>query len=83
MYKVYTVKKDEYMEQYTQTIGKNVYTVREEFGYLVVRKKNSLSVFYCILVWRKLWNYIEWRGILFTLFRITNRNLRSIPVIQK
>lgn len=45
MYIVHTVKKDEYMEQYTQTIGKNMYTVREEFGYLIVRKKNSLSVF--------------------------------------
>ena len=38
------------MEQYTQMIGKNVYTVRGKFGYLVVRKENSLSVFYCILV---------------------------------
>ena len=45
MYIVHTVKKDEYMEQYTQTIGKNVYTVGVNFGYLVVRKKNSLSVF--------------------------------------
>ena len=42
---MHTVKKDEYMEQYTQTIGKNVYTVGVNFGYLVVRKKNSLSVF--------------------------------------
>ena len=75
MYIVYTVKKDEYMEHYTQTIGKNVYIVRAKIGYLIVRKKNSLSVFYCILVWRKLWNYIEWRGILFMLLRITNRNL--------
>lgn len=45
MYIVNTVKKDGYMERYTQTIGKNVYTVRGKFGYLVVRKKNSLSVF--------------------------------------
>lgn len=30
MYIVYTVKKDEYMEQYTQMIGKNVYTVNRE-----------------------------------------------------
>ena len=44
---MHTVKKDGYMEQYTQTIGKNVYTVRGKIGYLVVRKKNSLSVFYC------------------------------------
>lgn len=74
MYIVHTVKKDEYMEQYTQTIGKNVYTVRGKIGYLIVRK-NSLSVFYCIIVWRKLWNYIEWRGILFMLLRTTNRKL--------
>ena len=45
MYIVHTVKKDGYMEQYTQAIGKNMYTVRRKFGYLVVRKKNSLSVF--------------------------------------
>ncbi len=45
MYIVHTVKKDEYMEQYTQMIGKNVYTVRGKIGYLIVRKKNSLSVF--------------------------------------
>ena len=44
MYIVHTVKKDEYMEQYTQTIGKNVYTVRGKIGYLIA-KKNSLSVF--------------------------------------
>ena len=42
---MYTVKKDGYMEQYTQTIGKNVYTVRGKFGYLIVRGKDSLSVF--------------------------------------
>lgn len=42
---MHTVKKDGYMEQYTQTIGKNVYTVRGKFGYLVVRGKDSLSVF--------------------------------------
>lgn len=45
MYIVHTVKKDEYMEQYTQTIGKNVYAVRGKFGYLIVRKEDSLSVF--------------------------------------
>lgn len=45
MYIVHTVKKDGYMEQYTQTIEKNVYTVRGKFGYLIVRKENSLSVF--------------------------------------
>ncbi len=45
MYIVHTVKKDEYLKQYTQTIGKNVYRVREEFGYLIVGQKNSLSVF--------------------------------------
>ena len=72
MYIVYTVKKDEYMEQYKQMIGKNVYTVRGKIGYLVVRKEISLSVFYFILVWRKLWNYIEWRGILFVLIRTIN-----------
>ena len=44
---MHTVKKDEYMEQYTQMIGKNVYIVRRKIGYLVVRKKNSLSVFLC------------------------------------
>lgn len=66
------VKKDGYMERYTQMIGKNVYTVRGKIGYLIVRKKDSLSVFYCILVWRKLWNYIEWCGILFMLLRTTN-----------
>ncbi len=43
---MYTVKKDEYMEQYTQMIGKNVYTVREKFGYLIVRNGNSLSDFF-------------------------------------
>jgi len=42
---VHTVKKDEYMERYTQMIGKNVYTVRGKFGYLIVRGKDSLSVF--------------------------------------
>lgn len=42
---VYTVKKDEYMEQYTQTIRKNVYIVREKIEYLMVRRKNSLSGF--------------------------------------
>lgn len=42
---MHTVKKDEYMEQYTQMIGKNVYTVRGKFGYLIVREKKSLSVF--------------------------------------
>lgn len=42
---MHTVKKDEYMEQYTQTIGKNVYTVRGKFGYLIVRKEDLLSVF--------------------------------------
>ena len=46
VYIVYTVKKDEYMEQYTQMIGKNVYTVREKFGYLIVRNGNSLSDFF-------------------------------------
>ena len=46
MYIVHTVKKDEYMEQYTQMIGKNVYTVREKFGYLIVRNGNSLSDFF-------------------------------------
>lgn len=45
VYIVHTVKKDEYMEQYTQTIGKNVYTVRGKFGYLIVRKEDLLSVF--------------------------------------
>ena len=45
MYIVHTVKKDEYMEQYTQMIGRNVYTVRGKFGYLIVRNGNSLSVF--------------------------------------
>lgn len=45
MYIVHTVKKDEYMKQYTQMIGKNVYTVRGKIGYLVVRKEDSLSVF--------------------------------------
>lgn len=45
MYIVHTVKKDGYMEQYTQMIGKNVYTVRGKFGYLIVRKEDSLSVF--------------------------------------
>ncbi len=42
---MHTVKKDGYMEQYTQTIGKNVYAVRGKIGYLVVGKENSLSVF--------------------------------------
>ena len=65
------------MEQYTQTIRKNVYTVRGKIGYLVVRKKNSLSVFYCISVWGKLWNYIEWHGILFMLLRTANDNLKG------
>lgn len=45
MYIVHTVKKDEYMEQYTQMIGKNVYTVRGKVEKLIVREKNSLSVF--------------------------------------
>lgn len=45
MYIVHTVKKDGYMERYTQMIGKNVYTVRGKFGYLIVRKEDSLSVF--------------------------------------
>ncbi len=45
MYIVHTVKKDGYMEQYTQTIGKNVYTVRGKIGYLIVRQEDSLSVF--------------------------------------
>lgn len=45
MYIVHTVKKYGYMEQYTQMIGKNVYTVRGKLGYLIVRKKDSLSVF--------------------------------------
>ena len=72
---MHTVEKDEYMEQYTQMIGKNVYTVRGKIGYLVVRKKNSLSVFYCIFVWRKLWNYMEWHGILFMLLRTANREI--------
>ena len=47
MYIVHTVKKDGYMERYTQMIGKNVYTVSGKIGYLVVRKEDSLSVFYC------------------------------------
>ena len=34
------------MEQYTQMIGKNVYTVREKFGQLIVRNGNSLSDFF-------------------------------------
>ena len=42
---MHTVKKDGYMEQYTQTIRKNVYTVREKIGYLIVSNGNSLSVF--------------------------------------
>lgn len=42
---MHTVKKYGYMEQYTQMIGKNVYTVRGKLGYLIVRKKDSLSVF--------------------------------------
>lgn len=46
---MHTVKKDEYMEQYTQMIGKNVYTVRGKIGYLIVGKKNSLSVFFVSL----------------------------------
>lgn len=33
------------MEQYTQMIGKNVYTLRGKYGYLVVGKEKSLSVF--------------------------------------
>lgn len=45
MYIVHTVKKDGYMEQYTQMIGKNVYTLRGKYGYLVVGKEKSLSVF--------------------------------------
>lgn len=49
MYIVYTVKKDENMEQYTQMMGKNVYTVRGKYGLLVVRK-NSLSVFYIMVL---------------------------------
>ena len=44
---MHAVKKDGNIERYTQMIGKDVYTVREKIGYLVVRKKNSLSVFYC------------------------------------
>ena len=39
------------MEQYTQMIGKNVYAVRGKYGYLVVRREDSLSVFllsYCV-----------------------------------
>lgn len=75
MYIVHTVKKDGYMEQYTQAIGKNVYTVRRKFGYLIVRKRTHYQFFYYILVWRKLWNYIEWHGILFMLLRTTNPNL--------
>lgn len=60
MYIVHTVKKDEYMEQYTQTIGKNVYTVRGKIGYLVVRKEDSLSVFYScveknVALYRMVW----------------------------
>lgn len=43
MYIVHTVKKDEYMEQYTQMIGKNVYTVRGKVRYLVVRRKLIIS----------------------------------------
>lgn len=43
---MHTVKNDGYMEQYTQTIGKNVYTVRGKFGYLVVRKGTLPLVFY-------------------------------------
>ena len=42
---MHAVKKDGNIERYTQMIGKDVYTVREKIGYLVVRKKNSLSVF--------------------------------------
>lgn len=49
MYIVHTVKKDGDMEQYTQMIRKNVYTARGKFGYLIVRKENSLSVF-CIIL---------------------------------
>lgn len=42
---MHTVKKDENMEQYTQTIGKNVYTVRGKTGYLVVRRELIISFF--------------------------------------
>ena len=45
MYIVHTVKKDGYMERYTQTIGKNVYIVREKIGYLIVRKKELIISF--------------------------------------
>lgn len=31
-----------------------MYTVREEFGYLIVGKEDSLSVFYCTLVQARL-----------------------------
>lgn len=50
MYIVHTVKKDGNMEQYTQMIEKNVYTVRGKIGYLIVRKEDSLSVFYCMML---------------------------------
>ena len=75
MYIVHTVKRDEYMKQYTQTIGKNVYTVREKIGYLIVRKKDSLSGFLLYSCLEKLWNYIEGYGILFMLLRTANWNL--------
>ncbi len=45
MYIVYTVKKDGYMEQYTQMIGKNVYAVRVKYRYLIVRKNPIISFF--------------------------------------
>lgn len=45
MHIVHTVKKDEYMERYTQMIEKNVYAVRGKIRWLVVGKENSLSVF--------------------------------------
>lgn len=52
---MHTVKKDEYMERYTQMIGKNVYTVRGKIGYLVVRKEDSLSVFYILVLQNERW----------------------------
>lgn len=61
---MHKVKKDEYMEQYTQTIEKNVFTVRGKIGYLIVRKRTHYQ-FFIVSVWRKLWNYIEGYGILF------------------
>lgn len=58
-----------------EMIGKNVYTVRRKFGYLIVRKKNLLSVFLLYSCLGKLWNYIECYDILFMLLRTTNPNL--------